>query len=113
MNKIGGTLYRAKDWNRNGESGIMTHTFDFVNEVRKCDELKKELLDNIKNHKQESMIIEHHKIEFDFINQAARIYCNDSDYSFACKIIPAEIAFTQLEKLIKDGFDSEFEFKYC
>lgn len=96
-----------------GEGGIMTQTFDFVNKVRKCDELKEELLDNIKHHKQESMIIDHHRIEFDFINQAAYIYCNDSDYAYACKIIPAKIDLTQLEKLIKDGFDSEFDFKYC
>lgn len=41
-----------------------------------------------------------HRLTFDKENQYVKIECNDPDYIFLCKIIPAKITYNGLESLI-------------
>lgn len=68
----------------------MIQTFDFIMQVYRNPKLAERLLNNLKNTTENEINIGVHRLTFDKKNQYVKIECNDLDYIFLCKVIPAK-----------------------
>lgn len=89
----------------------MMQTFDFLPLIWKSQELKDRLSIIIKEQTQQEIAIGVHLLTFDFALQTVKITCNNPDYPFFCKIIPAEVPMESLVCLMEHQFDGAIDYK--
>jgi len=80
----------------------MIHTTDFLFKVKKSTELKDQLLRNLTDHGEDSIIIEDFLLKFDFKKKMVNISCNNPDYPFIYKCPEIDWTFSELEEVINN-----------
>lgn len=90
---------------------FMIQSFDFMREVWRNKELEEMLLKTMDNQCQTDVRIGAYRLLFDFDAETIQIDCHDETYYWKHKIVPVEITFKTLHKLLVKDFD-DLEIRY-
>lgn len=80
----------------------MIHTLNFLYNVKKSAALQEQLLKNMKQQGEPSIIIGDFQLEFDFTNEIVHISYHNSDYPFIHKCPTIDWTFHQFTETIQE-----------